>query len=389
MENRERADDEDDFMHWVARSVSLASACSIFGLLVGCAAATPEDFGSSDDHLNAQSGRTISANSVAALIRQVGFPENVVSKMVCTAYYESRFDPRNINHDSNGTTDYGLFQVNSIHLQDQGCPHTVEGMYDPTANAKCALLIFNADKKRGHDGITAPWAAYRGHPECASPAKPGAPWAFDGSGGSVTPPTPGQKPCASPNPDIGSTADQIACGGNANACGLDSGHTCVNASDCCSKSCTDDGTGRMSCGGVPSASTAAATATPGGTCNREGGFYCGNPASNLKGDPNTLYHCVNNRMVVTQVCASGCSVAAQGVDDSCRGDQDFSGGGTVASGGNTTTGGQFDIPQACVAPDAACAGPDAVCCDDTLGLQRFCVEDPNAPNSNRFVCSLF
>src|SRR5690349_17176095 len=110
MEKRERADDEDDFMHWAFRTVSLASVCSIFGLLAGCSAAAPEDFGSSDDHLNA-SGRSLSANSVAALIRQVGFPESVVSKMVCTAYYESRFDPRAINHDSNGTTDYGLFQV--------------------------------------------------------------------------------------------------------------------------------------------------------------------------------------------------------------------------------------------------------------------------------------
>lgn len=77
--------------------------------------------------------------------------------MVCTAKYESSFYERASNKNKNGTTDRGLFQINSIHIgRTRGCPSSADGLWNPTTNAKCALSIYNSQ------GISA-WYAYRKH----------------------------------------------------------------------------------------------------------------------------------------------------------------------------------------------------------------------------------
>jgi hypothetical protein len=322
-------------MRRLASFLGIGTAAIFSGVLVGCGAPTGDEPLGSADALES-AGRKWTGTEVAALVRQAGFPENVVSKMVCTVYYESGFYERKVSYDSNGTSDQGLFQVNSIHTRDKGCPSTTAGMLDATANANCAILIFRADQKAGGDGITRPWVAYRGHKvECDQPPKTTSPWFFDGSATAPGAPAP-----------------------------------------------TQDGSEKTS---GPSTATGATA----GTCNREGGFYCGNQASNLKGDPNTLYHCVNNRMVEGQVCTNGCTVNATGVDDVCA--------GGAATGTNTNTGdvgdtgGQGETGTGtvgvCVAPGQACRPDQDACCPDDLGVPQSCVTDPLNPNAGTFVCA--
>jgi hypothetical protein len=55
----------------------------------------------------------------------------------------------------------------------------------------------------------------------------------------------------------------------------------------------------------------------GGRCNREGGLYCGNQRTALKGDPRKLYECVGGAMKLYEDCASGCQVNGTGIDDEC------------------------------------------------------------------------
>jgi hypothetical protein len=131
--------------------------------LAGCAADDEgddgEDLGESEDMLLA--GRHFSAREVASVIRAAGFPESVVGEMVCTAKYESSFyeRARNYNPPRNGrraSYDYGLFQINTIHLGKPGCPSSASGLYDATANARCALSVYRAQ------GLTA-WYGYQRH----------------------------------------------------------------------------------------------------------------------------------------------------------------------------------------------------------------------------------
>lgn len=146
--------------------------------IAGCAADTSgEDTGGtgeSQDHLLA--GRRLSENEAATLIRRAGFPESVVGKMLCTIKYESNFYERASNRNRNGSVDYGLFQVNSVHFHDAGCPSSSTGLYDAAANTKCALGIYHSQ------GINA-WYGYQKHrSECDRYPAP--------SGTAATPMTP-------------------------------------------------------------------------------------------------------------------------------------------------------------------------------------------------------
>jgi len=139
-----------------------AIATTLFALttIVGCAAdASPDDeaeddVGASEDALLA--GRLYTPAEVAALVREAGFPESVVGQMVCTAKYESSFFERATNKNKNGSVDRGLFQINSIHLGEAGCPTSGERVFDAAANAKCARAIYKMQ------GIRA-WYGYRKH----------------------------------------------------------------------------------------------------------------------------------------------------------------------------------------------------------------------------------
>lgn len=110
-------------------------------------------------------GRKIPQREVAAILRNAGFPESVVPEMVCTAKYESSFHERASNKNRNGSTDRGLFQINSIHLGSMsGCPSrgNSNALYTASTNAKCAYSIYKAQ------GLNA-WYGYKAHrTECNS-----------------------------------------------------------------------------------------------------------------------------------------------------------------------------------------------------------------------------
>lgn len=137
----------------------LAVAMVSLTTIAGCAADTTGDgssepTGESQDHLLA--GRRLSETEAAMLIRNAGFPESVVGKMLCTIKYESNFYERASNRNHNGSVDYGLFQVNSLHFHDAGCPSSAAGLYDATANTKCALGIY---RSQGNNA----WYGYQKH----------------------------------------------------------------------------------------------------------------------------------------------------------------------------------------------------------------------------------
>lgn len=144
----------------------------------GCAAETDledEEVAESEDRLLA--GRRLSTSEIARHVRAAGFPESVVGRMVCTAKYESSYYERASNKNRNGSTDRGLFQINSIHLGSmRGCPSNANALWDAATNARCAYAIYKAQ------GLNA-WYGYRKHrTECnafRAPASSAAPSSSD------------------------------------------------------------------------------------------------------------------------------------------------------------------------------------------------------------------
>lgn len=84
--------------------------------------------------------------------------------MVCIAYYESSWDPDATNEDSDGSTDYGLWQINNNYWcndpnfpgKANGCDVDCDQLFDGPTNAQCAAIVLD------QQGFTA-WAAYNSH----------------------------------------------------------------------------------------------------------------------------------------------------------------------------------------------------------------------------------
>ncbi len=104
-------------------------------------------------------GNEVEPSEIASLLREAGVPAASINKMVCTAFYESRWHDRSYNwRNNNGTIDRGLFQINSVHLQRNGlCDDiTAEQLWNPAKNAECASRVLKAQ------GLSA-WYGYRAH----------------------------------------------------------------------------------------------------------------------------------------------------------------------------------------------------------------------------------
>lgn len=147
---------------WIALSWVAAS------LAAGCSSADEgvDGEGSSEESVDGEGstaeqelrgGERLSPSNVASLLRQAGFPSNMVNRMVCTAKWESSFYTKATNKNRNGSIDRGLFQINSIHLGvTRGCPRSSSAIFDPLTNTRCALAIFEMQ------GIDA-WYGYKAH----------------------------------------------------------------------------------------------------------------------------------------------------------------------------------------------------------------------------------
>ena len=138
-------------------SLGLASAAVLALSAAGCgSAASPDDAVTESAQGALLAGPLLTVPEVADLLRGAGFAESVVPVMVCTAQYESSFYEQASNHNANGSTDYGLWQINSIHLGSSGCASTASALYVGATNAKCALEIYK------EQGLGA-WYGYLAH----------------------------------------------------------------------------------------------------------------------------------------------------------------------------------------------------------------------------------
>jgi hypothetical protein len=144
---------------------ALATGLFAAVILTGCAADTADDVDWEEDEEavgeieeKLLAGRLIPEREVASILRNAGFPSEVIPKMVCTAKYESSFYERASNRNRNGSIDRGLLQINSIHLGSPGCPSraNANALYTASTNASCGLKIYRSQ------GMGA-WYGYRAH----------------------------------------------------------------------------------------------------------------------------------------------------------------------------------------------------------------------------------
>ena len=108
----------------------------------------------------------------ANYLRAAGFPSSSIGTMVCIAKWESSFNCQATNHNSNDSTDYGLFQINSYYWcsgdpmsKYNECNASCSSLFDCQSNANCAYKVYK------EQGYTA-WYGYQSHKaECdAAPA---------------------------------------------------------------------------------------------------------------------------------------------------------------------------------------------------------------------------
>lgn len=83
------------------------------------------------------------------LLLQAGFPATSIGTLLAISQAESNGQSGAISP----TNDYGWLQVNASHVGEPGCPSTAQGLLDPTANAACALHVYDTQ------GLTA-WTTY-------------------------------------------------------------------------------------------------------------------------------------------------------------------------------------------------------------------------------------
>ena len=70
----------------------------------------------------------------AGLADAAGFDWHELHTAVAVAYAESGGDPFAINHNNDGSTDYGLWQINSVHGFDD--------LFNPVVNAEAAFDVW-------------------------------------------------------------------------------------------------------------------------------------------------------------------------------------------------------------------------------------------------------
>ena len=105
----------------------------------------------------------ISECQVASYLRNAGFPQTSVPTMVCISKYESSFNCDATNKNTDGSTDYGLMQINSYWWcsgdalsKYNGCSATCSSLFNCQNNANCAYTVW---KQQGYNA----WYGYKSH----------------------------------------------------------------------------------------------------------------------------------------------------------------------------------------------------------------------------------
>jgi hypothetical protein len=127
--------------------------CAVL-VLAACGADGTQEPGSGSAESTILGGTKLSEARVVEALRKAQFDDNLIPTMVCIAKFESSFFTGARNHNSNGTTDYGLFQINSI--WERPCSANSSQLMDPDTNANCAGQVYDAQ------GFEA-WYGYKKH----------------------------------------------------------------------------------------------------------------------------------------------------------------------------------------------------------------------------------
>jgi len=106
---------------------------------------------------------------IAGYLRKSGFPEYTIGTMVCISKYESSYNCDATNKNTDGSTDYGLMQINSYYWcsgdplsKYNECKVACSSLYNCQYNTNCAYIVWK------QQGYTA-WYGYQKHKtECDS-----------------------------------------------------------------------------------------------------------------------------------------------------------------------------------------------------------------------------
>ena len=100
---------------------------------------------------------------VASYLSSAGFPQSTLATMVCISKYESSFNCDATNKNTDGSTDYGMMQINSYWWcsgdplsKYNGCSSTCTSLFDCQRNANCAYIVW---KQQGYNA----WYGYKNH----------------------------------------------------------------------------------------------------------------------------------------------------------------------------------------------------------------------------------
>ena len=111
----------------------------------------------------------LSECQVSSYLQKSGFPGYTVPTMVCISKYESSFNCDAVNKNTDGSTDYGLMQINSyywcsgdVSSKYNECKIACSSLFNCQYNTNCAYIVWK------QQGYTA-WYGYQKHKsECDS-----------------------------------------------------------------------------------------------------------------------------------------------------------------------------------------------------------------------------
>lgn len=120
------------------------------------------------DRVRCSSVDTVESNyksecQVASYLKSAGFSQSTLPTMVCISKYESSFNCDATNKNTDGSTDYGLMQINSYWWcsgdplsKYNGCSATCTSLFDCQKNANCAYTVW---RQQGYNA----WYGYKNH----------------------------------------------------------------------------------------------------------------------------------------------------------------------------------------------------------------------------------
>jgi hypothetical protein len=131
----------------------------------------------------------LSPQEIAGAAQAAGFPPAELATATAVALAESGGDPAATNRNTNGSYDYGLWQINTVHgpLLSQG------NRFDPVDNAKMAYTVWQRAGNKWTPWVTYKMGTYRVFMPKATlgAAAPTAPSVAAGSAPAVDDPTSG------------------------------------------------------------------------------------------------------------------------------------------------------------------------------------------------------